>query len=150
MWHIPAAITSPFSNNLLLIPRPFVQKVQVQEGKGIFIKLMEINYVPTLAHMGHHREIQWLVHSTKWSLSLWSRPWQLNKRIQMAEPELSFNPLGPFWTKLPPREYINQAGLGLPLEEERSIMLRNGQNRVPSFQNWSLIIWLLSWSLPRK
>lgn len=101
--------------------------------------------------MGHCREIHWAVYSTNWSLSLWSRPQQSNMRIQMTEPELSFNPLGPFWTKMPLRECINQAGLGLPLGEERSIVPRNGQDGVPSFRNRPLITTSrLSWLLPRK
>lgn len=126
---IPVPGTSLLYDHLLLAPRSFIQKGQVQKDQRHFYKIYRVFFYMSsiLGTGGHCRGTQGACTQSCDPYPYDLAPCPSNKRIQVTEPERSWNLLGLFWAELPPRWSPTRLAWACHEEEERYMVSGNGR-----------------------
>lgn len=114
------------------LPKLLSERVRCKRGKGIFIKLTKTLLCLPLWHIWSTvRELgEQYTYLPSGQYLYYLRPQKSNRKIQVAELELSWNSQGLLLAGLPPRGWTSQANPGVPLGERKEHRTQewSGQN----------------------
>lgn len=106
------------------------RRVRYKKTKGIFIKFTGLVFFYMSSILGTGRQCRGTQGARTQSCDPYPydlAPCPSNKRIQVTEPERSWNLLGLFWAELPPRWSPARLAWACHEEEERYMVSSNGR-----------------------